>query len=74
MCCLVMTVGLMGALFGFLENVTIPLFVFDIPTWVIGLSAAFMGLRYWRRIPALEQKIEPDAYFRWSNFWFRKAR
>jgi hypothetical protein len=69
----VMSAGLIAAVYGFMQHATVPLFAFDVPAWVIGVSAAYMGLRYWRRIPALEEKIDPNANFKWSNFSFRKG-
>src|SRR5437870_2166472 len=55
---LVMLVGLAGIVDGFVRPVSIPLFAFDVPTWVIGATAAYLGLRYWRRIPAMEKQID----------------
>lgn len=65
---IVMAVGLSIAVYGFVNPMTIPLFVFDVPTWVIGVTCAYMGLRYWRRIPEMEKKIDPSGKFSWRNF------
>jgi hypothetical protein len=70
---LTMSVGAAAMVDGFLNARTIPLFIFDVPSWVIGASAIYMGLRYWRRIPAMEKKVNGST-FQWSNFWIFKAR
>lgn len=65
---LVIVVGLCGAAEGLLHAATIPLFVFDVPSWIVGVSAAYMGLRYWRRIPELERNVRMSGGFSSSNF------
>ncbi len=73
LCVLVMTVGLMAMIDGLFHYRTIPLYIFDVPGWIIGASAAYMGLRYWRRIPEMEKKLQ-GSRFSWSNFSIFKAR
>lgn len=68
----VMAVGVGGVTDGFVNHRTIPLFAFDVPTWVIGGSAFYMGLKYWRRIPELERKVHYSAGFSWSNFSWKR--
>jgi len=66
-CGLVICIGLGAALDGFLSRQSITLFAFDVPSWMVGVSAAYMGLRYWRRIPELEKQAGPDASFSWAK-------
>ena len=61
-------VGLGGACYGLMNKFTIPLFAFDVPSWIIGVSAAYMGARYYRRIPELEKKVDMGGEFAWRNF------
>ena len=65
---LAIAAGLAGAAYGFYRPQEVPLFVFAVPSWAIGLSAAYLGLRYWRRIPELQRNIAQSNGFSWSNF------
>lgn len=67
-CALCMAFGLMMMIYGILYRYTIPLFAFDVPTWVIGATVVYLGLRHWRRVPELEKSVTPLARFSWKNF------
>jgi hypothetical protein len=59
-------VGIAGAL---LSEMRIPLFPgVSVPGWVLGASVAYMGVRYWRRLPELERNISSGSGFAVSNF------
>jgi len=65
---LVVMLGLIGTIDGIINYKTIPLFAFNVPTFVVAFSVFYMGLRYWRRIPEFEKKVEGSARFSWENF------
>ena len=73
LCVAVMVGGAMGVVDGLLHYRTVSLFVFDIPGWIVGASAMYMGLRYYRRIPEMEKTVQ-GATFKWSNFSIFKPR
>lgn len=74
LCATAMAVGFGATCYGFLNSSTIPLFAFDVPSWIVGVSCIYMGMRYWRRIPELENKIDPYAKFSFKNFSLAKSK
>jgi hypothetical protein len=70
-CGFTIALGLYGIVVGLMSNDKIPLFMVDVPPWVLGASCAYMGLRYWRRIPEMQQTVTYSPGFSWSNFWFK---
>lgn len=74
LCCLTMTVGVGAIIYGLLHHHTIPLFMFDVPLWVIGASALYMGVKYYRRLPEMESKLQVSSGFAWKNFSPRNWR
>lgn len=73
LCVIVMAIGIGATVDGLMHYRTVPLFIFDVPGWIVGASAIYMGLRYWRRIPEMERKVNGTT-FRWSNFSIFKSR
>lgn len=69
---LTVVVGCVGIVDGLVRPAGIPLFGMAVPTWVLGASVAYLGLRYWRRLPELEQGMAAGGGFAWANF--KKAR
>jgi hypothetical protein len=67
-CLVVMLLGVGGVIDGIMHSKSVPLFAFDVPTWIIALSVFYMGLRYWRRIPELEKKVQYSKGFSWEHF------
>ena len=67
-CGLTIVVGLVGFVAGLFAAGGIPLFGVLVPGWVLGASVAYMGARYWRRLPEMERKVELGGSFAWSNF------
>jgi hypothetical protein len=51
-------VGLVGLLFGIVTQAMIVLGTARIPVWILGGAMTYMGIRYWRRIPGLEKKMQ----------------
>ncbi|MEI6236372.1 MAG: hypothetical protein WCT04_25230 [Planctomycetota bacterium] len=70
---LVMCIGACTVIDGLMNYRTVPLFMFDVPGWIIGASAIYMGLRYWRRIPEMEKNVA-GTQFSWSNFSIFKTK
>lgn len=68
LCGFVIVFGVAAACYGFIYKFTIPLFAFDVPSWIIGVSAAYMGVKHYRRIPELEKKVDLIGKFSWRNF------
>lgn len=63
-----MVVGVVGIVGALLSDLRIPLFPgVTVPGWVLGASVAYMGVRYWRRLPKLERNLSSGS-FAWSNF------
>ena len=65
---LTVVVGCLGIVDGFIRPEGIPLFGIAVPTWVLGASVAYLGLRYWRQLPELERGMAAGGGFAWANF------
>jgi hypothetical protein len=61
-------VGIVGIVGALQTGMRIPLFPgVSVPGWVLGASVAYMGVRYWRRLPELERNISSGSGFALSN-------
>jgi hypothetical protein len=67
-CGLTILTGVIGIIGGLVANATIPVMGMAVPAWVLGASVAYMGARYWRKIPELSKNLDDSATFSWSNF------
>lgn len=66
---LILIFGLVFSIYCFSNNITFKMMGSDVPGFIFGLAAIFLGVRYIVTLNKLKKKIEEtDARFSWDNF------
>lgn len=60
-------VGLFGVAAGIVSGETLPMLGMQVPIWVLGVTVAYFGIRYWRKLPQLEASIADGGRFSLAN-------
>jgi hypothetical protein len=60
-------VGLLGVVAGLYSGETMTMLGMQVPLWVLGVTVAYVGVRYWRRVPQLDESIATDGKFSFAN-------
>lgn len=66
---LIIASGISFGVYSFLHNIQFMVLNTSVPGYIFGLVAAFLGIRYFRSLLKLRNRIsDPGMMFSWNNF------